>query len=86
MNLALPRADPATVKGGSSQPPQDPPALVTVALDDGTWAEGEVLAVAKDLASRRWRILVRWYDPGPPRSMRDDWVMHDPALIRGLAV
>jgi hypothetical protein len=60
------------------------PALVSVALDDGTWVEAEVIAVAKDTSSRRWRILVRWYDPGPPRSERDDWVMHDPALIRDL--
>jgi hypothetical protein len=86
VNLALPRADPATAAKGSTRRPRVRPALVTVALDDGTWAEGEVIAVAKDLASRRWRLLIRWYDPGPPRSMRDDWVMHDPPLIRDLAV
>ena len=61
------------------------PALVTVALDD-TWTGGEVIAVAKDTSSMRWRILVRWYDPGPPRTERDDWVIHDPALIRDQAV
>jgi hypothetical protein len=82
VNLALPRAGPATVKDGSSRPPRDPPALVIVALDDGTWTEGEVIAVAPDTHSPAWRILVRWYDPGPPRTMREDWVMHDPALIR----
>ena len=59
----------------------DPPRLQQMLLSDGTWAECEVVAQARSRPGG-WRVLVRWYDPGPPRAQREDWVVYEAACFR----
>ena len=59
----------------------DPPRLQQMLLSDGTWAECEVVAQARNRPGG-WRVLVRWYDPGPPRAQREDWVVYSAGLFR----
>lgn len=70
----LERAMPAYAVKGSTEVLK-PPRGRQVELGDGSWADCEVIAQARNKPDG-WRVLVRWYDPGPPRTQREDWLVY----------
>lgn len=75
----LERALPADAVPDSTRPVDH--TAQEVLMTDGSWQYCEILAQARG-RDGKWRVLVRWYDPGPPRAQRDDWLIYEAPKFR----